>query len=176
MDGFVLRTSSLCLLVLSPCLVRADGGTLCLLERASGYQVAVSTSPTPLRTGPIDISVLVQDASTGVQVPRARVVVRLRRRGTTEPALQYEATTEAATNKLFHAAKFELPEPGRWDVEVRIDGPLGPARVRCEVEAAAPLPRWLEVWPWVGWPALAILLFCVHQRLVRRRTRPPLAA
>src|SRR5438270_5793134 len=116
--------------------LRADGGTLCLLERAGGYQVAVFTSPTPLRAGPIDVSVLVQDASTREQVPRARVVVRMKRHGTTEPALEYEATTEAATNKLFHAAKFDLPESGHWDIEVRIDGPFGPARVKCEAEAA----------------------------------------
>src|SRR4051812_34239338 len=151
MDGVVLRLSSLCLLVLCPCLARADGGTLCLLERANGYQVAVFTSPTPLRAGLVDVSVLVQDASTGEQGPTARVVVRLRRSGHAGPSLDYEATTEAATNKLFHAATFDLPEPGRWDVEVRIDGPFGPVRVRCEVEAAGPLPRWLEVWPWVGW-------------------------
>src|SRR5262249_7925577 len=153
--------------------LRADGGTLCLLERANGYQVAVFTSPTPLRAGPVDISVLVQNPSTGEQVPGARVVLRLRRHEATGPLLEYEATTEAATNKLFHAAKFDLPEPGRWDIEVRIEGPFGPARIRCEVEAAGPLPRWLEVWPWVGWPALAILLFCVHQWLVRRRAHPP---
>ena len=165
-----------CFMLHASSVLRADGGALCLLERAGGYQVAVFTSPTPLRAGPVDISVLVQDASTGEQVPRARVVVRLKPHDGSALPLEYQATTEAATNKLFHAAKFDLPEPGRWDVEVRIDGPLGSARVRCGVEASGPLPRWLEVWPWVGWPALAILLFCVHQRLVRRRVRPLAAA
>jgi len=163
---------SACLLVsLSPCPARADGGTLCLLQRAGGYQVAVFSSPTPLRAGPVDISVLVQDASTGEQVPKARVMVRLTLRGASGAVLQHQATTEAATNKLFHAAKFDLPGAGRWDVDVRIDGPLGAARVRCELEAAEPLPRWREVWPWVGWPILVVVLFCLHQLLVRRRSR-----
>jgi hypothetical protein len=166
-SSFILHPSSF---------LKADGGTLCLLERAGGYQVAVFTSPTPLRAGPVDVSILVQNASTREQVPGARVVVRLKRHGTTGPTLEYEATTEAATNKLFRAANLDLPEAGRWDIEIRIDGPFGPAGVKCEVEAAGPLPRWLEVWPWVGWPALAILLFCVHQRLVRRRVRSPVAA
>jgi hypothetical protein len=167
----LLLLSPCLLLCLSPCAARADGGTLCLLQRAGGYQVAVFSSPTPLRAGPVDISVLVQDASTGEQVPKAQVIVRLKLRGVTAPPLNCPATTEAATNKLFHAAKFDLPEAGRWDVEVRIDGPLGAASVRCELEAAEPLPRWREVWPWVGWPALVIVLFCVHQLLVRRRSR-----
>ena len=148
---------------------------MCLLELVGGYQVAVFTAPTPLRAGPVDISVLVQNASTGEQVPGARVIVRLKQPGATGPLLEHRATTEAATNKLFHAAKFDLLDPGRWEVEVRIDGPLGTASVRCELEAAGPLPRWLEVWPWIGWPALVILLFCVHQRLVRRRGRLPTA-
>lgn len=161
-----------CLLIcLSPCPARADGGTLCLLQRAGNYQVAVFSSPTPLRAGPVDISVLVQDASTGEQVPKARVIVHLKLRGATASSLNYPATTEAATNKLFHAAKFDLPEAGRWDLEVGIDGPVGRASVRCELEAAEPLPRWREVWPWVGWPALVVVLFGVHQLLVRRRSR-----
>ena len=83
MNDLMPRYSTLWLLVLSPCLARADGGTLCLLERANGYQVAVFTSPTPLRAGPVDISVLVQDTSTREQVPGARVVIRLRRREAT---------------------------------------------------------------------------------------------
>jgi len=44
-------------------IIRADGGTLRLWERAGNYKVAVFTDPTPLRAGPVDVSVFVQDAS-----------------------------------------------------------------------------------------------------------------
>src|SRR3954447_18384268 len=88
-SSFILHPSSF---------LRADGGTLCLLERAGGYQVAVFSSPTPLRAGPVDISVLVQNASTGEQVPGAQVAVQLKQSGATGPLLEYRATTEAATN------------------------------------------------------------------------------
>ena len=37
-----------------------------------------------------------------------RVTIRMTKPG--GPALEYPATTEAATNKLFHAAQFELPD------------------------------------------------------------------
>ncbi len=151
--------------------LRADGGTLCALEKVGGYRVAVFTSPVPLRAGPVDVSVLVQDAATGEQVPEARVTVRLTPRSGDTWSVEGEATSEAATNKLFHAALLELPDAGRWEVEVSVDGPRGPAVVRCEVEAGEPLPRWREEWPWIGWPAFAILLFCAHQLLVRRRAR-----
>src|SRR6516162_6763505 len=97
---------SLCHLVtLSPCHVRADGGTVRLCERAGGYQIAVFTSPTPFRAGPVDVSVLVQDAATGECVPEARVTVCLKA-AEAGHVLEYPATVEAATNKLFRAVEF----------------------------------------------------------------------
>jgi hypothetical protein len=39
------------------------------------------------------------------------------------------------------------------------------------VEAAEPLPAWRSLWPWVAWPAVAVVLFSVHQVLVRRKVR-----
>src|SRR6516225_10944715 len=110
-------------------LARADGGTVRLREQAGVYQVAVFTLPTPFRAGPVDVSVLVLDAATGEYVPEARVSVRLTARGTGE-VLEYPATTEAATNGLFRAAVFELPDAGWWDVEVIVEGPHGQARLR----------------------------------------------
>jgi hypothetical protein len=85
-------------------------------------------------------------------------------------ALEYPATAEAATNKLFHATQFQLPEPGRWQMQVQVDGLYGLAVLDGEVEAAEPLPRWLELWPWIGWPAIAVALFTIHQVLVQRRS------
>jgi hypothetical protein len=103
-------------------------------------------------------------------LPQARVVVSLcpRRGG---EVLNCPATAEAATNKLFRAAEFELPAPGRWDAEISVEGPGGPAVVRCELQAEEAVPPWWDVWPWVGWPALAVLLFGVHQGLVRWKRR-----
>jgi hypothetical protein len=160
-------------LILHPAsLAFADGGAVRLRERAGGYQVTVFTAPTPLRAGPVDVSVLVLDAATGEYVPGARVTVRLTARRT-GAVLQYPATAAAATNKLFYAAVFELPEPGWWDIHVDIEGPQGLAYVQFGVEADSPPPRWLELWPWYAWPALAVALFSLHKVLVRRRPTTP---
>jgi hypothetical protein len=148
---------------------RGDGGSVCLSAKKGGYRITVFSAPTPFRAGPVDISVLVQDAGTGEPVPQARVTVRLSKPG--QPALEYPATQEAATNKLLHAAQFDLPQPGRWNLEVRVEGLHGPAVVGGELEAGEPLPRWLEMAPWIGWPAVAVALFGIHQLLVRRRAR-----
>jgi hypothetical protein len=158
-SSFILHPSSF---------LMADGGAVRLRERAGNYQVAVFTSPTPFRAGPVDVSVLVQDAATGEPVPQARVTVRLTERASGR-VLEYPATSEAAVNKLLRAAVFQLPEPGWWDVDVAVEGPHGPAVIRFAVEADAPPPRWRELWPWFSWPAMAVVIFCVHRALVRRR-------
>jgi hypothetical protein len=149
-------------------LARADGGAVRVRQRAGGYQIAVFTSPTPFRAGPVDVSVLVQDDATGECVPGAQVTVRLK---AIEDGriLEFPATTAAATNRLFHAAVFELPEVGRWDVEVAVEGPHGRALLRFGIEADGPAPRWLELWPWFTWPALVAALFGLHQLVIRRR-------
>jgi hypothetical protein len=163
LSSFILHPSSF---------ARADGGPVRLRELAGAYQVTVFTSPTPLRAGPVDVSVLVLDAATGEYVPEARVSLRLTARGTGY-VLEYPVTSAAATNKLFRAAVFQLPEPGWWDVDVAVEGPHGPAVLRFGVEADEPPPPWLELWPWFAWPGLAVVLFGLHQVLVRRRIPLP---
>jgi hypothetical protein len=148
--------------------VRGDGGTIRMSEKRGDFLITVFTAPAPFRAGPVDISVLVQDALTGEPVPQAQVTVRMTKPG--QPALKYPATQEAATNKLLHAAQFELPKPGRWQLEVQVEDVHGQAMIGGELEAADPLPRWRELWLWISWPAAAIALFAFHQMLKRRRS------
>jgi hypothetical protein len=146
---------------------RADGGSVCLSQKTGNYQITVFSSPSPFRAGPVDISVLVQDAVTGKPLTGTRVTVCMSKPG--HAALECPATHEAATNKLLYAAQFELPVPGHWELKVHIEGLAEPAEVGCELEASTPLPRWRELWPWIGWPALAVALFGIHHLLMRRR-------
>ena len=146
--------------------VKADGGAIRVSESKDGYRITVFSAPTPLRAGPVDISVLVQDAATGDVLTESLVTVRTIKSG--RHTLEYPATSEAATNKLLQAAQFELPEPGRWELQVQIEGVHGRTVIAAELEAAESLPRWRELWPWIAWPAIVIALFGVHQILVRR--------
>jgi hypothetical protein len=167
----ILRLLLLSAFGLEPSALWADGGAVRLSERQGGYRITVFTEPTPFRAGPVDVSVLVQEARTGQPVPDARVTVRAALRGRPGEATVHPATVEAATNKLFRAAVFEIPEPGWWEIEVAVEGEHGPARAYFEVEAAEAAPRWLALWPWLGWPALVIVLFGIHQVLVWRQGR-----
>jgi hypothetical protein len=149
----------------------ADGGTISLSSQNSAYQITVFTAPTPFRAGPVDISVLVQDGQTAEPLTTARVTVRMSK--PPQFVLVYPATTADATNKLFHSAHLQLPEPGNWRIEVEVQGQHGQAMIGGDIAAAPPLPRWLEMWPWFGWPALVVALFSLHKLLTRPRLDRP---
>ncbi len=150
---------------------RGDGGTLRLWDRQRPYEIAVFTAPNPFVAGPVDISVLVLDLASGEPVLDAKVRVKVEPLGRPAEALTHDATTEAATNKLLHAAVFELPKSGVWAVEVTIEGKEQNAKVRFKLEAGDSRPRWMDPWPWVCWTVPVILLYGIHQRLVWRKTR-----
>jgi hypothetical protein len=148
-----------------------DGGTVRLSRREGGYRISVFTSPTPFRAGPVDISVFVQDGITAEPVNEVRVTVTLTLHDRPGKTIHQVATMEAATNKLFRAATFELVEPGWWDVEVAVEGSSGLAQIHFELLAGTRAPRWLKIWPWICWPIPVILLFSIHQWLAWRKLR-----
>jgi hypothetical protein len=150
-----------------------DGGVLSLSRSEGNYRISVFTTPTPCRVGPVDVSVLVQDAITGEVIPKTLVKVCLRLRDQPREPMCFTATDEAATNKLMKAAVFDLPEPGRWVVQVGIRGEQGSAQIAFELEAAQCVQAWPAMWPWFSWPIPVISLFLVHQVLVWRRHRQP---
>jgi hypothetical protein len=63
-DRFASFLLPLCAVFSLPSLSMADEGAVRLLERKGPYQIAVFTAPTPLSAGPVDVSVLVQNADT----------------------------------------------------------------------------------------------------------------
>jgi hypothetical protein len=128
-------------------------------------------SPTPLRAGPVDVSVLVQDRDTGRVVANANVEVSLRPSGANLRPLRSFATLDAATNKLFRVALFTLPEPGRWRLSTVVTVDDRRLELETDVEAVAALPHFSDLWFWAGWPAIAIGLFAAHRGLVIRSER-----
>lgn len=103
----------------------ANGGTVRISRAEVGpYIVSVLTSPTPLRTGEVDVSVLVQD-SAGAVLGDVAVRVEARPVGIEAEPVTHPATRAQATNKLFQAAKFDIGTPGEWEILVRVGGDEG---------------------------------------------------
>ena len=136
--------------------------------------VTVFTAPTPLCVGPIDLSVLVQDSSTGRPLTNLPIAVQARWAPRAEVEILAEATSEAATNKLLRAARLELSEPGMWHLEVSVRSVDRSQPIKFDIEVVRPPPPWLQMMPWIAWPILPIGLFAIHRfRLREWSARPP---
>jgi len=139
----------------------ADGGTIRASKQDATHQVTVFTDPTPLRAGQVDVSVFVQDAGTGQPILGNRVDIEIASRGLPSEEIRLEATSAAASNKLFQAASFNLPHAGWWTFTVSVHRPHDSMRLQFELEAADPLPNWRSLWPWFCWPFFVIALFAM---------------
>ncbi len=96
-----------------PAPARGDGGTLRAWEQRGDYDIAVFTEPSPLVTGPVDISVLLLDRRTGGPIPGARIEVEVSPLGRPGQATRQPANTRQARDQQasLHAALFELSPP-----------------------------------------------------------------
>ena len=162
---------ALLLALFTPGMARGDGGIVRASEPAGPYRVTVFTSPTPLRAGVVDISVLVQD-SGGNTVPDKRVRIQVMPAGQPGSETTHEATREAATNKLYQAAALELT-PGMWQVRVDVSGEKGSGAVRFEMAVGEAPPAWREMAFWIALPLLPVLLFLLVQWSTRTKPSPP---
>ena len=145
----------------------ADGGLVRISRQAGPFTLTVFTSPTPLRAGSIDVSVLVQEGRGGDVVDDAAVVVTLR--GADRPPLRATATRAQATNKLLYAALLDLPAPGAWQVEVDVAHDGATASLAFPVDAEPALPPWRAYWAYLALPFAGIAVYALHQWLVLRR-------
>jgi hypothetical protein len=162
---------SLLLPLVWPAFVRADGGTMQLSTQRDGYRVTLFTSPTPLRAGPVDFSVLIQTADTEVIPNDVSVTIDAYPRGEPQRRVGGMATTAVATNKLFRAIQLDLSESGYWQVDVAISDGKQTTRVQTELVVAPPGLAWSSLGLWIGWPAAVILLFGIHLCLVDRANK-----
>jgi hypothetical protein len=147
----------------------ADGGMIRFSERRGDQLITVFTTPTPLRAGPVDVSVLMQDADTSRPLTDLPVVVYAHPIQNTLRKIAAPATTEAASNKLMCAVALDLTEPGWWHVEIVVDGVEQDPPIAFDVEVVEALPPWLHMGLWIGWPLAVIAVFAIHQLLACRR-------
>jgi hypothetical protein len=155
-------------LIVAPASALADGGTLRASQVIGENRISIFTSPAVLRVGLIDISVLAQDAKTGAILRDSPVRIRLECSDRTAIPLEQQATFAAATNKLFRAAQFDVPEAGNWRATVVFGELTQSASLSVPLSIEPPLPAWMELAPWIAWPFAVVALYCVHWALAAR--------
>ncbi len=165
----------------------ADGGTVLAQQTVGPYRITLFGDPTPLRAGPADLSVLVQDAKTLAPVLNQRVEITVSAPAVTDPKAEAwvppccsmkksvttaEATHAAAQNKLLSAANLVLPASGPHELTVALRPANAPAAeptlLTARVEIAPPTPPASAYWPYLALPPFLIGGFVLHQRLRRR--------
>jgi len=139
------------------------------MEKAGPFLITVFGDPTPLRVGPVDISVMIQDEDGGRPILEAEVTVQLQEQGTGRSPIITQATRQNATNKLLYAALVNLPAPGLWELQVTAQYQAQVANVTCMV-TAVPSRSTLRSW-WLYAALLSVTIGSVALHQWHRRHR-----
>src|SRR5262245_49191008 len=138
------------------------GGEVRLMEKAGPFLITVFSAPTPLRVGPVDLSVMVQDGDSGRPILDAEVMVRLQQYGAGGPLIIARATRQNATNKLLYAALIDLPAPGLWELQVTAQYRAHVADVACMVTAGPPRSMLYSWWLYAALLSVMIGSITLH--------------
>ena len=154
------------ILTIAPRLL-ADGGAVLVREQSGSFIVTVFASPVPLRAGPVDVSVMIQDASTGQPVLDADVRLEFDHAAGRPVAAQ--ATHDQAQNKLLYAARLNLPDSGKWAIAVTVSRSNTPATIRGTLDVAPAQSAAGAYWRYIAFPPVMIALFTLREWLIRRK-------
>ena len=156
-----------CVLAALACSLLGDGGSVLFRQPAGRFVVTLFIASLPVRVGSSDLSVMVEDASTGRPLLDAEVKVALEGPGGRVDTVR--ASRANATNKLLYSATPVFSHPGAWmvTVSVRRAGHTGEASGAVPVSPA--LPAAWRYWPYFAIVPLCIGLFVLHQRLTQQR-------
>src|SRR4029077_7636151 len=80
-----------------------------------------------------------------------------------------EATHAAATNKLLQAARGDVDRPGTWTLHVSVHRGSASVAVQGALPVLPPASTLSDIWPYLVLPPLAVALYALRARLIRRR-------
>ena len=148
----------------------ADGGTVQFHKQAGPFEVTLFSSPTPLRAGRADLSVMVQKASDKSTIQNATVTIHLKK-STADNVVEVvaPATHAKATNKLLYAAELTLPSPGQWQVSVDLNALGTTVTASGQIEVLSPQAPAATYWGYFALIPFVILLFIFNRWLRRKR-------
>jgi hypothetical protein len=162
-------------------LCRGDGGAIIARQAINGLDVTVFASPVPLRAGPVDVSVLVQQSDKPIL--DAAVEVAWRASSPSSPdwlppccmmdsgAEKLSAQRAHSNNRFLYSAIVPMKFAGPSELVISVLHRGQEAALSCDLEVGRPMPPALAFWPWLVFPPVAIAGFTLHQRLAKSRQR-----
>jgi hypothetical protein len=160
---------------------RGDGGAIIARQSVNGLDVTVFASPVPLRAGPVDVSVLVQQGDKPIL--DAAVDVAWRAGSTSSPdwlppcctmdshAEKIPALRAHSNNRFLYSAIVPMKSAGRSELVITVSQSEREVVLSCDIDVRPPTPPVVAFWPWLVLPPVAIAGFALHQNLTRSRQR-----
>jgi hypothetical protein len=151
----------------------ADGGKVEFHKRAGNLDITLFCTPSPLRAGAADLSVMVQRVGDQAPVLDASVMIHLIKGNSKDiTEIVAPATHTKATNKLLYAANLNVPAAGVWRVQLDVRQAGEEAMVTGEINVLTPEPPLLAYWSYFALVPLLVSLFIFNRWLKRRRRVP----
>ena len=168
---FAQRWSILLLILMSLLLLtqvaRADGGVVMCQRTSAPFNITLFSSEMPLRPGPADLSILLEQSDGHTPILDAQVVMELQHES--GMFIQAQATRSLARNKLLYCSPINLPTPGHWKIRLHIKRGGTTAELLSDLIVAAPKPVLLSHLELIAVPPIMIILFVINQRLRERQ-------
>jgi hypothetical protein len=144
---------------------RGDGGTMLLHQDSGAFTITLFAAPQPLHVGMADLSVMVQDRSSGDVLLDPAVDLTVAAEAANASQQTVRLTRGQAGNRLLQAATFHFPSAGKWRLTLLVSRGGEATRVGTECSVVPDRSRALLVWFYVLLPVGVILLFVIHQGL-----------
>jgi hypothetical protein len=146
-------------------IAHADGGVVVCRRTLAPFNVTVFFTEMPLRPGPADLSVLVEDTHEHSLILDAQVLIELEHEAGT--IIRAEATRTQARNKVLYCSLIDLPAAGQWKMKVHVRHRNNAAEIVSDLVVLDPQPVLLSYWQLIAAPPLIIILFLLNQWLRR---------
>jgi hypothetical protein len=159
------------LLVIGATEARADGGAMLLHQDAGAFTITVFATPQPLQTGDADLSVMVQDRTSGEILLDPIIDLTVAPQSASAAQQAVRLTKGQASNRLLQASTVHFSSAGRWRLILVVRRGNDTAQLVTECTVEPDHSRAALVWFYVLLPVGIILLFIIHQVLKLRPER-----
>jgi hypothetical protein len=147
---------------------RADGGAMLLHQDAGAFTITLFAAPQPLHTGAADLSVMVQDRSSGEVLLDPVIDLTVVPQAASATQQTVRLAKGQASNRLLQESTVYFSTAGRWRLTLAVRRGNDTAQLDTECTVEPDHSRATLVWIYVLLPVAIILLFIIHQALKLR--------
>ena len=147
---------------------RGDGGAMLLHQDAGAFTITLFAAPQPLRTGDADLSVMVQDRTSGEVLLDPAIELTVAPESASAAPQTVRLAKGQAINRLMQACTVQFSTVGKWRLTLVVRRGNDSAQLSTECTVEPDRSRATLVWFYILLPVGIILLFVIHQVLKLR--------